>query len=205
MENRSAPPDAAADAAVDATDDSGDASAKGPSADDVFDPAQIRTFHVTVTDTDWTWLNDHAQEEQYVPAEVRWGDVVMPNVGIRYKGGVGNLYACFDENGTRICPKLSMKFKFSEYEPDQRFAGLKRINFHSMHWDPSNMRDVIAYGLYRAAGVPAPRAVHARLVVNGDDLGLFSMVEDIDGEFVQDHFRDRDGGRKPLQGGLARV
>jgi hypothetical protein len=55
------------------------------------------------------------------------------------------------------------------------------------------MKDRIGYGLFRAAGVPAPRSVHARLVVNGQDLGLFALVEAIDGELVEDHFVGVDG------------
>jgi hypothetical protein len=100
---------------------------------------------------------------------------------------------CFDQAGNRICPKLSMKLKFDEYVAGQRFAGLKRINFHAMYRDTSHMKDRLGYGLFRAAGVPAPRSAHARLVVNGMDLGLFALVEEIDGEFVEDHFRDVDG------------
>jgi hypothetical protein len=86
-----------------------------------------------------------------------------------------------------------MKLRFDEYVDGQRFAGLKRINFHAMMRDASHMRDRLGYGLFRAAGVAAPRAAHARLIVNGQDLGLFALVEEIDGEFVEDHFRAVDG------------
>jgi hypothetical protein len=69
----------------------------------------------------------------------------------------------------------------------------QRINFHAMMRDAAHMKDRLGYGLFRAAGVPAPRSVHARLIVNGDDLGVFALVEEIDGEFVEDHFRAVDG------------
>lgn len=169
-----------------------------PSADEVFDPAAVRRFELTITPADWQWLNDNAQAEQYVPADLRYGDFSIANIGVRYKGGFGTLDLCFDQNGQRTCPKLSMKLKFDEYVTGQRFAGLKRLNFHSMQYDESHMKDRLAYGLFRAAGVPAPRSVHARLVVNGEDLGLFALVEAIDGEFVEDHFRDVDGGEGNL-------
>jgi len=86
-----------------------------------------------------------------------------------------------------------MKLKFDEYVVGQRFAGLKRLDFHAMMRDPSHMKDRLGYGLFRAAGVHAPRSVHARLVINGEDQGLFALVEEIDGEFVEDHFRAVDG------------
>jgi hypothetical protein len=42
-------------------------------------------------------------------------------------------------------------------------------------------------------GVVAPRSAHARLVINGEDQGLFSLVESIDGTFTDDHFVGGDG------------
>ncbi len=165
----------------------------GPSADDLFDPTVVHRWELTVSDADWAALNVDPRTEMYVPADVRWGEHTIAGVGLRYKGGVGSLTLCFDRQGNRVCPKLSMKIKFDEYIGGMRFAGLKRINFHAMMRDPSHMKDRIGYGLFRAMGVPAPRAAHARLFVNGDDLGLFALVEEIDGEFVEDHFRARDG------------
>jgi hypothetical protein len=87
-----------------------------------------------------------------------------------------------------------MKLKFNEYEPDQRFYGLKRLNFHSMKGDQSCLNDRLAYSLYREAGVAAPRAVHARLIVNGELLGLFALVEQIDGRFTRMNFPDGGEG-----------
>ncbi len=163
------------------------------SADEVFDPAVVRRFEVTMTAADWAAINADPRAELYAPADVTWGDVTVGNIGLRYKGSVGSLALCFDQQGNRTCPKLSMKMKFDEYVPGQRFAGLKRLDFHAMMRDASHMKDRLGYGLFRAAGVPAPRSVHARLIVNGMDLGLFALVEDIDGEFVEDHFASIDG------------
>jgi len=42
-------------------------------------------------------------------------------------------------------------------------------------------------------GVPAPRAVHAKLMINGEYSGLYSLVEQIDGRFVKYNFDDDDG------------
>ncbi len=169
-----------------------------PGAEVVFDEAVLRTYELTVAGADWAWLNDHALEEQYVPATLTVDGQRWENIGVRYKGAVGNLRLCFDQQGNRTCDKLSMKLKFNEYVPDQRFYGLKRLNFHSMRSDPTAMHDRIAYGLFRASGVPAPRAVHARLVVNGELLGLFALVEAVDGVFTRDRFGGADGGEGNL-------
>ena len=162
-------------------------------AAEVFDPGAVRRFELTVAPADWEWLQAHARDEQYVPADLRYGDVTRERVGLRFKGGVGSLALCVNGQGQRTCPKLSMKVHLDEYVPGQRFAGLGHLDFHSMGRDPSQMKDRLAYGLFRAAGVHAPRSAHARLIINGADQGLFALVEDIDGEFVEDHFRAVDG------------
>jgi spore coat protein CotH len=86
-----------------------------------------------------------------------------------------------------------MKLKFDEYEPEQRFFGLKRLNFNSMLYDDALMRERIAYRVFREMGVVAPRAAHARLLVNGEDQGLFTLVEDVDGRFTDGRFDGGDG------------
>jgi spore coat protein H len=47
--------------------------------------------------------------------------------------------------------------------------------------------------VYREMGVVAPRSAHARLIINGEDWGVFSLVEDVDGRFTDHHFDGGDG------------
>ena len=43
-------------------------------------------------------------------------------------------------------------------------------------------------------GVPAPRAVHAKLIINGEYNGLFALIEQIDGRFAKENWEDDDDG-----------
>jgi hypothetical protein len=47
--------------------------------------------------------------------------------------------------------------------------------------------------LFEAAGIPTPRASHARVELNGRDLGLFVLVEGYDKQFLRRHFASTDG------------
>jgi len=163
-----------------------DASSLG--AEVVFDETALRTFELEVAPADWQELQDNAQAEQYVPATLRYDGGTYGPIGLRYKGGYGTLALCFDGSGNRTCPKLSMKLKFDEYVDDLRFYGLKKLNLHSMVRDPSHLHDRLAYAVYRDAGVAAPRAVHGRLVINGELQGVFAVIEEIDGRFARDRF-----------------
>lgn len=165
----------------------------GDEADYIFDPSIIRTYKVVVADDDWSWLNENELLEEYVPATLLFEGEEYSQVAVRYKGFFGALRLCFDPQGNRTCDKLSLKLKFSEYDDGLRFYGLKRLNFHSMQGDPTKMHDMLGYGLFREAGVFAPRTTYAKLIVNGELLGLFAVVEQIDGSFTRSRFAD--GGR----------
>ncbi|HKO91066.1 MAG TPA: CotH kinase family protein, partial [Polyangiaceae bacterium] len=162
-------------------------------SDWVFDEAELRSYELTLDPAAWETLQQNALDEQYAEADLRIDDIFMARVGLRFKGSLGTLASCFADDGTPRCSKLSMKLKFDEYLPEQRFFGLKRLNFNSMVLDPSLLRERLAYRLFRELGIVAPRAVHARLSVNGESLGVFSLVEAVDGRFTDDHFVGGDG------------
>jgi hypothetical protein len=193
----SAPPDGDGASPPDASEAPGPA--EPPEADAaayLFDETTVRTYEIAVAPADWQWLNDNALLEEYVPATLTFEGQVYGGIGIRYKGGASTLRNCFNSAGNLICPKLSIKLDFSEYQPGQRFHGLKQLHFNNMVKDRSMMHDRLAYWLFTEAGIPAPRATHARVVINGQDHGLYSMVEEIDARFTRRHFAD--GGRGNL-------
>ena len=138
------------------------------------------------------WLTTGPRVKQFEADLVAAGQS-LGRVGLRFKGSSGTLTSCFAEDGSLRCDKLSMKLKFDEYLPDQRFLGLKRLNFNSMLYDDSLMHERLAYRVYREMGLVAPRSAHARLVINGEDWGVFSLVEDVDGRFTDHHFDGGDG------------
>ena len=161
--------------------------------DIVFDPSTVRTYNILISDEQFARLNANPTAEEYVEAAVEIDGQRFEPIGARYKGFFGMLRFCF-QNGRQVCDKLSWKLKFNHYDPALRFHGLKRLNFHSMNSDETQMREVLSYEVFRDAGVVAPRAVHALLQLNGEPLGLFALVEDIDDRFIADRFRDRGRG-----------
>lgn len=160
----------------------------------VFDLSQVRTYSIEIEQSEFERLQATARQEQYVRARIRLGDEQWEDVGLRYKGFFGLLFTCFDEQGNQLCEKLAYKVKFNEFAPAQRFYGMKRINFHPMKDDAAQMREVLSYQLFREAGVAAPRSVFARLELNGEPLGLFTLTEDIDDRFMADRFADGGAG-----------
>lgn len=171
-----------------------DASSSQADAAALFEGTSIPTFDFYLPAERWEYLQAHAVEEQYVEADACFNGGRVGRVGLRFKGAYGSLFTCFDSTGVNVCRKLGMKVKFDEYADEQRFYGLKRLNFQGNRYDGTYLKEKLSYDLYREMGIVAPRAAWALLRVNGEEQGLFGMVEQVDGRFTEDRFsEDGDG------------
>lgn len=160
----------------------------------LFDYPHVPTFDLELPEADWLQLQQTAQDEQYVEAQCSFEGQAIGVVGLRFKGYYGSLFGCFDEAGNLTCPRLSLKVKFNEYVEDQRFYGLKRLNFNAYHHDDSRMKERLSYDLFREMGIVTPRAAWAVVRVNGESLGLYGMVEQVDGRFTKDRWPETPDG-----------
>jgi spore coat protein H len=188
----------AVDPGADASDvDAGPVAPLDPAAM-IFDESVVRTYRITMDPDDWQWLNDNGYLEEYRPASMELEGEHFDLAAIRFKGSSGTLNRCYDENGVRrttaSCAKLSIKLSFNEYDDDGKFRGLKKLNFHSMGTDRTKMHDALGYKLFRDHGVPASRTAFANLEVNGEAIGLYVVVENVDGRFTRRRFPDGGEG-----------
>jgi spore coat protein CotH len=171
------------------------------------DDAKVWPIEFVLTKARWHSLLDDPVAEEYVEGAIKidglgewWG------VGIRFKGYVGSLRICLIDYPANLgaieCAKLSYKIRFNYKDPEQRFFGLKKLQFHAGLQDTTFMRERLSYSLYREMGVPAPRQALSTLRVRfeGDDcateagfLGLHLLTEVIDGRFTKAYF-DNGGG-----------
>jgi len=165
----------------------------------LFDQEALYTYELLIPEEQLAFLNNDPAAEEYVSgALVFQGDTISP-VGIRYKGSIGAFVGCVsgsdwtNPSGRKTCTKLSMKVKINWEGREEKFYGLKKLQFHSMKNDVSQMRERLGYSLFNEMGVIAPRAVHARLLINGEYNGLFVLVEQIDGRFAKHNWDDSEG------------
>ncbi len=166
-------------------------------AAELFREGRVPRFDFELSDSAWTWLNEHAADEEYVPALLRVDSAEVGTVGLRYKGSYGSLFNCI-QGGKIVCERMSFKVDFDRYDSTLRLHGLKKLNLHSLRGDGSLLRDRVSYRLYREMGVHAPRAQHAFVSVNGGPAGLYGMIENVDGRFTKSRWKDVDGGEGNL-------
>ncbi|MEZ7971649.1 MAG: CotH kinase family protein, partial [Cyclobacteriaceae bacterium] len=139
----------------------------------IFDQESLHTFDLVLSEENLNLLNADPTAEEYVQGMLIFENDTLSPVGIRYKGSIGAFVGCVDgpnwlePSGAKICTKLSMKIKINWEGKSEKFYGLKKLQFHSMNNDDSQMHERVGYWLFRQMGVPAPRAVHARLNING--------------------------------------
>lgn len=128
----------------------------------------------------------YSQPRNKVRATVEIDGERLDDVGVRLRGGFGSFQPF------RAKPKWELDF--NEFVGDQRFVGLKSLSLNNADQDPSYLRDAAGFAVYAAAGLPAPRTGFAQLFVNGEDRGLYSVVETADDEWLESAFGD-DAGR----------
>jgi spore coat protein H len=162
--------------------------ARAQTQDDFFNPATLQDVRLTMSRRDWQALRDHADLDTYYAADLRWNGVVLRNVGIRSRGH-------FTRNGI----KPGLRIDVNRYLSEQRFLGLTAFVLDNAYSDPSLMREALAMRLFTRVGVAAPREAHARLFINEDYAGVYTIVESIDRAFVRRAFGDdearvEDGG-----------
>ena len=167
-------------------------------SDYLFNQEKLHTFELTLSDQNLAYLDSAPALEEYVPGTLTFEGETLP-VGIRYKGSVGAWVGCLSgegflsTEGEKECTKLSTKVKINWEDSDDTFYEVKKLQFHSQNLDPTKMHERLGYWLFREMGVPAPRSVHARLIINGEFNGIYALTEQIDGRFTRENFDDGTG------------
>ena len=180
----------------------GAASSQPSSPAAFFEDTRIWDLRLTVSPGDHDRLDPgRGRGFEYVPATVTLAGQVLERVGLRYKGNSSFSTA-------RGIPKKSFKIDFNRFEKGQTFLGLAKLNFNNNVLDPSQLREVLAYRLWRQLGLPASRTTFARVTLqvpgrhDGQLLGLYVVVEQVNRDFLRDRFGSDQGLLLKPEGGL---
>lgn len=155
----------------------------------LFDPFSVHSYDVEFYVDNWEeQLKENYEYGIYLPAKLTYNEIEIDSIGVRYKGN-----SSYTESGAS--PKKPFKFKFDAFCEGQTFYGMSRLNFTNNVKDPSYMRETIAYTLARKYE-PVPRTSYAKISLEGEYVGLYTQVEQIDSIFISrysDSFNSSDG------------
>ncbi len=125
-------------------------------------------------------------DRTYVRAQFAMDGVsATSDVGIRLRGH----FSLTNARGH----SFPLKVDFNRFDADQTFDGLAKLNLNSELGPLSQIREHVSYQAWRDFGVPAPRTSFARVSLNGEELGLYVTVEQIDGRFLARNFPEPRG------------
>jgi len=151
-------------------------------ASPMFDDTVLHDVSLAINTRDLAILKANWQLNSYYPADLTVGDQKARGVAVRSRGG-----------GSRNPVKLGLLVRFDRFDKSASFLGQKSVVLRNNTQDASNVRERVAMQFLRRMGMPASREAHARLFINGEFQGLYTLVETIDDPFVLSRFGVTDG------------
>jgi spore coat protein CotH len=148
----------------------------------IFDPTVLHDARLELDPQAWKALRENYLSNQYYAANFSVDGVAVSQVGIRSRG-----------DGSRSEEKPGLKIDFNEFVPSQEYYGYKSLVIDNLTQDASMLRERLAYLVFEAMGIAAPRNAHARLTVNGEYWGLFALVEPVSKPFLKSRLGEEGG------------
>jgi hypothetical protein len=159
-------------------DDTGD-----PVEAEFFDDAFLHQIDLTLSDDAVEAIKDDPYT--YVDAAVTVDGAVFEHVGVRLRGKIGSF--------RRLSGKPKFKLDFNRFVSDQRLGSYETLALNNEVVDCSYLREPTGYALFRQLGLPAPRTVFTAVTLNGEDYGLYVVVEFPDDTFLRMNYADGTG------------
>ncbi len=147
----------------------------------LFDDQKICEIRVEMPADSLSYMIEHLVNDHYTPAMFIFVDGNMRDtlqqVGIRLRG-----------NTSLQAQKKSFKFSFNEFVSGRKYQGVKKINLRGSHNDPTMVREKLFYDVWNKTDMPHRRIAFVKFYLNGEYRGLYSNVEEIDKEWLEDAF-----------------
>jgi len=191
----------------------------------IFDPGKVHEIHIEVSEQGWKMMmptyytifshlfngegapatrptryiegqriqpNLSSYQYAFVKAQITFDGETVKDAGLRMKGNSSYSWA-----GKSL--KFPFKIDFNRFVSGQKFHGLTTLNLHNNAFDKSQLREHLAYQIFREAGQAASRTAYAKvfLTVPGkydhQEIGLYSIVEEVDKDFLKSRFPSNKG------------
>jgi spore coat protein CotH len=152
------------------------------SAADFYDSGTIQDIYLDIHPSDWATLRQNYLDNTYYPAQFRWRNITLADVGVRQRG-----------RSSRSSVKPNLKIDFDRFEESQKFLGLKSTTLKANNADASMMKERISMMLFDRMGIPTPRETYTRVYVNGDFFGFYNLIESMDKDFLRRVFNEDAG------------
>ncbi|MGL4422744.1 MAG: CotH kinase family protein, partial [Gemmataceae bacterium] len=164
-----------------------------PASEGLYEPKVLRTLFLQFEIADWeAELDTFHKSDVDVPATLIVDGVTHPNVGVHFRGM---------SSYTHVRPglKRSLNLTMDFVDPKQRLHGVKTLNLLNAHEDGTFLSSVL-YSHIARQYLPAPRANLVRVVINGENWGIYANLEQFNKEFLHENFKTTKGARWKVGG-----
>mgnify|MGYP006079138541 CR=1 FL=1 len=151
-----------------------------------YDPSQVRTIELTFAESNWQAL----MAANYSTATLMLGDVSIDgtpyeDVGIRYKGNTS-----YTRSGEKKSIAIDMDFAIEDLE----HLDYGNFNFNNAFNDETLMREALYFNSIKDYAI-CPNAGFIKILINGENWGLYSNAQQQDSSLIEEWFDDNDGDR----------
>lgn len=158
-----------------------------------FDTSVVRTIFVETGFDDWeAEMAAFYDTDVELPVTVTIDGVTYEDVGMRFRGN-----SSFSMVSAGL--KRPIRIKLDTVVDGQNVEGVRTVKLLNGINDPSFLRTVLASTIMQDY-IAAPRANFVRLVVNGENWGIFQNQQHYNTDFLRDHFGESGGVRWEVPG-----
>jgi len=159
----------------------------------LYAPNVLRTIFIDFENSDWEKeLADFNNSDVEVPAKLIVDGKVYPDVGVHFRGASSFFTV---SEGRKRSLNLSLDFQNKE----QHLGGYRTLNLLNSHTDPTFQRTVLYHHVARQY-LPAPKVNYVRLVINGENWGVYVNAQQFNKEFIKENFATIKGARWKVPG-----
>jgi len=154
----------------------------------LYDPKTLRTLFLEFENPDWEReLADFYGTDVDVPARLTVDGKTYTGVGVHFRGM--SSYMMVPEGRKR-----SLNLSLDLVNGKQRLGGYRTLNLLNANGDPTFLRGVLYLDIARNY-IPAPKANFKKVVINGENWGVYQSVQQFNSDFIKEWFGTTDGAR----------
>jgi CotH kinase protein/Secretion system C-terminal sorting domain len=152
----------------------------------LFDDTKLPSVFVEMSPDSFNIMIDNIISDHYLTARFIFDNGIVRDtvekVGIRIRG-----------NTSLMSQKKSFKISFNAFQNGGKYRGVKKLNFNGSHNDPSMIREKLFYDIWNKAKMPKRRVNFVKLFINNEYRGLYTNAEEIDKEWLERVFDEKNG------------
>ena len=173
---------------------------------DVFDINSLPSISISVSGTDWNTLLEKYDEDKYTRNYIKCKfcflkdgeQTVIEEAGLRLHGNTSRRRP--EGKTGQFHGEPNIMFNHCHYmvntrkyikDDDHELGGYRKINFKWFHNDPSYVREIYCYDLFRRFGIwTIANSSYCRMTLNIDEedpvyLGVYGMFEVVDKQYLK--------------------